>query len=124
MVEAQRASALDPASSASSHILAVQLYLARQFDQAAEQCHKSLEMDPHYAVAYGVLGQSHASQGQYREAKGMDAAADKDQVFSWFKRAYADRSNRLAYLRVEGLWDPVRADPRFDELVRRVGIPA
>jgi TolB-like protein/Tfp pilus assembly protein PilF/predicted Ser/Thr protein kinase len=59
---------VDPASPANSHSLAVQLYLARQFDQAIEQCHKTLEMDPNFAVAYSVTGQSYAAKEMYRQA--------------------------------------------------------
>ncbi len=49
---------LDPASASHSHSLAVQFYMARQFDQAIEQCHKTLEMDPTFAVAYEVSAPS------------------------------------------------------------------
>jgi len=59
---------LDPASPSVSHVLAVQLYLSRQFDQALQQTRKTLEMDPHYAVAYAMMGQAYASKGCYREA--------------------------------------------------------
>jgi len=48
---------------------------------------------------------------------------DKDQAFTRLEKACEERFNRLAYLRVETLWDPLRPDPRFAELVRRVGIP-
>jgi tetratricopeptide (TPR) repeat protein len=48
---------------------------------------------------------------------------DKDQAFSWLEKAYEERFNRLAYLKVEALWDSLRSDPRFDDLLRRVGIP-
>ena len=41
---AKRALDLDPASAGVSHVLAVQLYLARQFDQSIQQCHKTLEL--------------------------------------------------------------------------------
>ena len=170
---------LDPASPAGSHVLAVQLYLSRQFDLAIQQCHITLEMDPHYAVAYEVLGQAYASQGYNREAVpdlhkclevsrgGAPALAllgyvharlgerdqalrmldqlealskrsfvtgffralvyagleDKDQAFLWLEKACEERFNRLAYLKVEALWDPLRSDPRFAELLRRVRIP-
>lgn len=63
-------------------------------------------------------------RGSTGRRRGWTLPQIKTKYFRGLKRAYADRSNRLAYLRVEGLWDPVRADPRFDELVRRVGIPA
>ncbi len=59
---------LDPASPSLSHSLAVQFYLTRQFDQAIEQCHKTLEMDPNFGVAYAVLGQTYLAKGMNSEA--------------------------------------------------------
>lgn len=64
---AKRALDRDPASPAVSHRLAVQLYLARQFDQAIEQAHNTLGMDAHFAISYQVLGEAYLSQGMYRE---------------------------------------------------------
>jgi hypothetical protein len=40
---------------------------------------------------------------------------DKDQAFSWLDKAYEERFNRLAYLKVEVLWDPLPSDPRFGD---------
>jgi tetratricopeptide (TPR) repeat protein len=65
---AKRALDLDPASPAVSHSLAVQLYLARQFDQAIEQALNTLEMDANFAISYQVLGEAYVSKGMYREA--------------------------------------------------------
>ena len=48
---------------------------------------------------------------------------DQDQAFSWFEKAYEERFYRLAYLKVDALWDPLRSDPRYADLLRRVGIP-
>ena len=48
---------------------------------------------------------------------------DKDQAFTWLDKAYEERSTRLAYLKQEAFWDPLRSDPRFSRLVKRVGIP-
>jgi TolB-like protein/DNA-binding winged helix-turn-helix (wHTH) protein/Tfp pilus assembly protein PilF len=59
---------LDPASPSLSHSLAVQFYLTRKFDQAIEQCHKTLEMDPNFGVAYAVLGQTYLAKGMNSEA--------------------------------------------------------
>jgi hypothetical protein len=47
----------------------------------------------------------------------------KDQAFAWLEKACEERFNRLAYVNVEALWDPIRSDPRFAELLRLVGIP-
>jgi eukaryotic-like serine/threonine-protein kinase len=176
---AKRALDRDPASPAVSHSLAVQLYLARQFDQAIEQAHNTLEMDAHFAISYQVLGEAYLSKGMYREGllaleqfsalsrnsatsrallgysharlgehsaalrliEELNAASqhgfvpallfalvyagldDQDQAFSWLEKAYEERFYRLAYLKVEALWEPLRSDPRFADLLRRVGIP-
>ena len=176
---AKRAVDRDPASPAVSHSLAVQLYLARQFDQAIEQAHNTLEMDARFAISYQVLGEVYLSKGTYREALlaleqfsalsrssatsrallaysharlGEHSAAlriieeltaaskhslvpallfaliyaaldDQDQAFSWLEKAYEERFYRLAYLKVEALWDPLRSDSRFADLLRRAGIP-
>ena len=48
---------------------------------------------------------------------------DKDQAFLWLEKAYEQREGELVYLNVEPMLDGIRADPRFQELVRRVGLP-
>ena len=48
---------------------------------------------------------------------------DKEQAFAWLEKAYEERTNFLAYLKVQTTFDPLRSDPRFADLVRRVGLP-
>ena len=50
------------------------------------------------------------------------ALGDYDQAFVWFERAYQEHSNILQFLRVHPFFDPVRKDPRFRDLLRRVGL--
>jgi tetratricopeptide (TPR) repeat protein len=45
-----------------------------------------------------------------------------DEAFRWLDRAYEDRSDLLVYLGVDPRLDSVRSDPRFEALVRRVGL--
>ncbi len=47
---------------------------------------------------------------------------DKDQAFSWLDQARAAGSYRFLYLKVFPALDPLRQDPRLDELVRRGGL--
>jgi TolB-like protein/Tfp pilus assembly protein PilF len=170
---------LDPASPAVSHSLAVQLYLARKFDEAIDQSHNTQELDANFAVSYASLGEVYVSKLMYREGllalekycalscnsalslallgysharSGQKGQAlqmideltsaskqnfvpafffalvyagleDKDRAFNWLEKAYEERSNRLAYLKVDALWDPLRSDGRFTDMLRRIGIP-
>jgi len=47
---------------------------------------------------------------------------DKNQAFDWLQKAYEDRSAGLLYLKVDPAFDSVRSDPRFVDLLRRVGL--
>jgi TolB-like protein/DNA-binding winged helix-turn-helix (wHTH) protein/tetratricopeptide (TPR) repeat protein len=47
---------------------------------------------------------------------------DNDEAFAWFDRAYKEQSNILIYLKVFPPYDSLRGDPRFQDLVRRVGL--
>jgi serine/threonine protein kinase/tetratricopeptide (TPR) repeat protein len=48
---------------------------------------------------------------------------DKDCAFQWLDAAYRDRNLGLMRLNSDFLLDPIRSDPRFSELVRKVGLP-
>ena len=50
------------------------------------------------------------------------ALGDYDEAFVWFERAYQERSNILQFLKVHPFFDPVRDDPRFKDLLHRVGL--
>ncbi len=47
---------------------------------------------------------------------------DHDQALAWLERAYQEQSNILQFLKVHPFFDPIRDDPRFADLVRRVGL--
>jgi tetratricopeptide (TPR) repeat protein len=47
---------------------------------------------------------------------------DYDEVFAWFERAYQEKSNILQWIKVEPFPDAMRNDPRFADLLRRVGL--
>ena len=48
---------------------------------------------------------------------------EKDQAFQWLERGYQDRAFDMPYLKVDPLIDSLRSDPRFEDLLRRVGLP-
>jgi tetratricopeptide (TPR) repeat protein len=47
---------------------------------------------------------------------------DHEQAFAWLEQAWQDRAQMLSELQVEPAFDPLRGDPRFSELLRRVGL--
>ncbi len=47
----------------------------------------------------------------------------KDKAFEWLEKAYNDRSWWLANLNIDPRLDPLRGEARFQDLVRRVGLP-
>jgi tetratricopeptide (TPR) repeat protein len=48
---------------------------------------------------------------------------EKDQAFQWLERSYQDRAFDIPYLKVDPLIDNLRSDPRFEDLLRRAGLP-
>ena len=47
---------------------------------------------------------------------------DYDQAFVWLERAFQEQANLILFLKVHPIFDPVRGDSRFQDLLRRVGL--
>jgi tetratricopeptide (TPR) repeat protein len=50
------------------------------------------------------------------------ALGNYDEALVWFERAFEKREGILQWLKVHPFFDPVREDPRFKDLQRRVGL--
>ena len=48
---------------------------------------------------------------------------EKDQAFAWLDKGYEERAFQLQWLKIEPRWDSLRSDPRFQDLMRRIGLP-
>ncbi len=90
------------------------------------------------AYAYGVAGKRRQAEkiladlkerakksyvSAYEIAAIHTALGDKEQAFAWLDKAYQERSSWLIHLRWEPRFQPLRSDPRFQELLRRIGLP-
>ena len=47
---------------------------------------------------------------------------ENEQAFTWLEQAYKEQSNILLVIKVHPYFDPLRGDPRFADLVRRIGL--
>jgi hypothetical protein len=47
---------------------------------------------------------------------------DKERAFAWLQKAYLEHSSSLTALKIDPIYDSLRSDPRFQELLRRVGL--
>ena len=72
---------LDPLSLSINFSYGWRLYMARQYDQAAQQLRNTLEMDPNFALAHLVLGQTYEQKG------------DDGQAIAELQKAVASSSN-------------------------------
>jgi len=114
-----------------------------QPDEAIPVLEKALGTDRNPAVM-GVLVRAYAHAGRRGEALRLVdelkrrqqtsyvAAApfvnaylglgDNEQALFWLERAYQQQSNMLQLIKVHPFLDPLRGDPRFVDLVHRVGL--
>jgi DNA-binding winged helix-turn-helix (wHTH) protein/TolB-like protein/Flp pilus assembly protein TadD len=108
-----------------------------------EKLRLSKDYDPltraHLGYAYAMLGRKDEAAKvlaelrelhQQRQASPYYPAIvyagleDKDQAFAWLEEAYREHSRPLASgLKVNPVWDRLHPDPRFADLLRRMGLP-
>jgi TolB-like protein/Tfp pilus assembly protein PilF len=104
---------------------------------------RALSDDP---FVLGLLGHAYASSGNKMEAEKILGQlkelskeryvsaysvalvylglGNKEEALRWLEKSYQDRTgNDLVYFRVEPLLDPLRGEPRFEELVTKVFAP-
>ena len=117
-----------------------------RYDEAIETLQKMPAKDGiEWAFSMGMLGKIYAERGRTQEARAIleqikRAAGtryvptqgmvlvhlglgEKDQAFSLLERAVEDRAFQLQWLKVDPRWDPIRSDPRFADIIRRMGLP-
>lgn len=115
-----------------------------QADQAIPILEKSLGLSNRSPAVFGVLIRAYAHAGRRSEALRLldelkrqqrtgyvPSAAfvnaylglgDNEQAFAWLERGYQEHSAILGLLKVHPYFDPLRDDPRFADLVHRVGL--
>jgi len=112
------------------------------FDEAINSYRKAINLTGAVPTFISYLGHAYARSGKRREARQMLAQlesiskrqylpanfiamihlglGDSDKAFEWLEKAYQERSGFLAFIMVEPMLDPLRGDPRFEELLGKM----
>jgi TolB-like protein/DNA-binding winged helix-turn-helix (wHTH) protein/Tfp pilus assembly protein PilF len=134
---------LEPTGREAGQVLA-RLYIAQEMHQhAIAELEKARAFHPLDSELLGTLAHAYALAGQQENAVALlgelkqiaegqtpfgiiwayAGLGDKDQAFAWLERSYDERRIRMQWLNVDPLLAPLRDDPRFHDLARRVGLP-
>jgi TolB-like protein/Tfp pilus assembly protein PilF len=141
LLQIQHASALQHDPGLLIFVLAV-IYVEKGMYEEAIQQFQKLDGQPH---ALGHMGNAYARMGREAEAREMISElqkhvqntgigryetalvyaglGEKDEAFAWLEKSFAARDKGLTYLKIDPCLDPLRSDSRFQDLVRRVGLP-
>lgn len=129
------------------HFWLGRIYTAEQRYQAAEGAFQNIGPLRHWTPAMAALGYLYGKWdrndvardmlGEFEELRKQDRYAssyaiaviyaglgNRARMFSALEAAYRERSHWLVWLNRDPRWDDVRSDPRFKDLVRRVGLPS
>ena len=128
-----------------SHVLLGQAYVQKgMFDEAIAALSRARELDD-TPRARAILGYTLGVAGRTEEAARIlselqelasheyvapffrvliyTALGEQEQALAWLEKAYEERSEWLVWLKVDPKLDSLRSDPRFADLVQRVGLP-
>ena len=140
----ERALVMNPEATETYALLGLAREDAGDLAGAEGALHEALQLEPDFTHAFATLARVRMKQGRRDaalevaarmrelEARGYVSPTDQaklalglgdyDAAFGAMERAYAERRGWLVYLKVDPLFDPVRGDARFGELVRRMGL--
>ena len=140
----RRVTAIDPNHYQAHWTLGLSYLANAQIDQAIATSEKAVAVSGRAPAALGVLGLAYAVAGRRGEANKVlnellqikkqryvtpmaftyvyIGLGDKDQAFAWLEKAYQERSNPLAFFKMSPTVDPLRSDPRFADLLHRIGL--
>jgi DNA-binding winged helix-turn-helix (wHTH) protein/TolB-like protein/Flp pilus assembly protein TadD len=137
----QRTLAMDPNFSLARYNLGLAYAHKGMYEQSIAEFQRAQQLDPDTTDAVEALGYVYAVTGRKNEARKVlaelqetakrrevsryhialiyAALGKKDQAFEWLERAAADHSLQAIYLRFDPQLDMLKADPRFNDFLRR-----
>jgi len=113
-----------------------------EFDKIAD---KDKAVTPENQLVVGIVGWTHAVSGRrldaLKAAKRLEdlsshtyidlyfpaaiyaGLTNKDEAFRLLQKGYEQHSAGILYLGIDPFWDGMRSDPRYSDLMRRIGLP-
>jgi TolB-like protein/Flp pilus assembly protein TadD len=142
--ESRSASAVQPDNALNFMGLGFALIANNRPAEAIPVLERAVSLSPGSPAVIGVLIRAYAHAGRRSDAIRLLAAlkrrrqrgyipaaafvnaylglGDNEQAFYWLEQAYREQSNILQFVKTHPYFDPIRGDPRFADLVRRVGL--
>ena len=136
---------LDPSYAGAYEDLGISYVLMGRNAEALQAVDKALELGKRSSVGLGVAGYVYAAAGKRtealavikeletkysrKEASGFDIASvyvglsEKDKAFEWLEKDFQNRSGYLQFIRWLVNFEPLRTDPRFKDLLKRMNLP-
>jgi Tfp pilus assembly protein PilF len=143
--ECRRTIELDRSFAVAHDVLAASLAAKGRFREALPEIERAVALNPASPMFIANLGYVRAKLGDRAGARQLldqltiastrrytpalaialvhVGLGENELALNWLEKSYGERFNRMAYLRRENVWDPLRTDPRFQDLVRRIGLP-
>ncbi len=136
---------LDPNFAPAYEYLALSYLKLGRNAEAIAAAEKAVDLSKRAGIALGDLGYVYAAVGKRaeaidkikeleekytrKEAIGQYIAAvyvglgDKDKAFEWLEKDFQARNGKLAEIRWQIQFEPLRDDPRYKDLLKRMGLP-
>jgi TolB-like protein/Tfp pilus assembly protein PilF len=144
IAQSRRLIDLDPNFPRAHQSLALAYLEQERYPEALAELQKAVSLSPGDRQALRDLGYGYAVAGKQSEARAVikelqakyekeeafpaDVAAvfaglgDKDQAFAWLEKDFQAREGRLARIRYHVPYESLRSDPRYADLLRRMGL--
>jgi TolB-like protein/DNA-binding winged helix-turn-helix (wHTH) protein/Flp pilus assembly protein TadD len=117
----------------------------RMYPEAIAACQSAISSAPEDQIVLGGCGWVYALAGRRQDALAAlgrlkklsarlhldpyivallyDGLGDNGRAMEWLERAYRERSPQMPFVKIEYWSDSLRADPRFQDLLRRMNFP-
>ena len=142
IAQLQKALDMNPNHSDAHSVLGLVYEQKGRYQEAIAEMQKNKELGG--VDQRGCIGHIYASSGQRGDAQKLldqlqedakhknvspcniariyEGLGQKDQAFAWLEKAYAERDSNITNLKVDPEFDSLHSDPRFTDLLRRIGL--